>query len=72
MRDLYGKLTRWINQVPWVPDDVKITVKQNVTSITAKNQVKGAKYDKKLYDMINHYISGARFFAMWLDKRKKK
>jgi len=58
---------KFINQIPWLPDDITVILKKN--SIQFKPKKKTAKYDEKLYNKLSAVIYGADYYDKWLNER---
>lgn len=65
---------KFINQIPWLPDDITVILEKHNIQYKPKNQT--AKYDEKLYDKISDIIYGAKYYDIYLkenaNKRKNK
>ena len=64
------KVEKFANQISWLPDDIKVILRKNVTRFKPKKET--AKYDKLLYDKLYDVICGAIHYDLWLRKQKRK
>lgn len=60
-------VTKFINQLPWLPEDIIVIIKKNSIQFKPKN--KTAKYDEKLYNKLSDVIYGAEYYDRWVNER---
>ena len=61
---------KFINQIPWLPDDIKVKIRKN--SVQFKPKKETAKFDEKLFEVLSNVIYGATYYDLWLKKAQKK